>query len=853
MNKIINAGIISVTFILVVLTLSSGIAEAKQNHGDKIKFAVDEGNEGISYGKDEIIVKYKEKTTFSTSAVKVKHNLNIKKIDSKNNIELLKVPSTVSIKNLISDLEAHPDVDFAQPNYIYKPADLPNDPLLSMQWGLHNIGQVINNQPGVAGMDIGIQETGRYMSGLNETVVAVIDTGIDVNHPDLHGNLWVNEGEVPNNGIDDDGNGYVDDIHGWDFANNDNTVFDSFSDDRHGTHVAGIIAARKDNMYGVKGAAPNVKVAALKFISGNSGSTMDAIEAINYAKHMGFKISNNSWGREMLNEHDHALNTAIKDSGMLFVAAAGNNGKNNDLINYSPAGLPAENIISVASINNSGNLSSFSNFGVKTVDVAAPGSSILSTIPFIKAPAKTSAVFNQAEKYRTISLGFCFEDILSENSRQRVMKDLVGNLGYMHADSYSVLLINDTASENSLGSDESQLYIEALKAQGLPEGKVDRITLTMDQDGPSASVLKNYDVVIWFTGKSFGSYGISPINENDQRELEVYLSGGGNLITSGQDTFYMMEDTYFVKNVLGVKFAGEMEDSEFQYDNINPSNSTDGIRHEIQTTGSNDFLEPYIPVSTAKGLFEYSGYQNDFGYLSGTSMAAPFVSGIAATLIGGATDVIDETKRLIIDNGKTLDSLTLKIASGKLVNLESSLKDGMKLSSGLILHEDIYNTTKSIKGTAIPNSSIIVKVGKNTIATELVQSDGSFSITIPDQEVGATIKIENIYNELVVGDPLVLEVKGPAYSKPFDGIYIGGSINKYYSLIQFISQPSNISAEEMNIAGLNQVFLVQEGEIASATEILTYSGWNNARRNYHYGDLNEKIHKQGGGIFYLVK
>jgi subtilisin family serine protease len=235
------------------------------------------------------------------------------------------------------------------------------------------------------------------MTGTAGTVVAVIDEGIDVSHPDLRNNMWTNPGEVPNNGVDDDGNGYVDDVFGYDFANDDATVYDpapiNGSGDEHGTHVAGTIAAEGNNGIGVAGVNWHAKVMALKFLGPNGGSTLDAVEAINYALANGADISNNSWG--YVGSPSRSLQDAINradNAGHLFVAAAGNGGTDgvgdsNDAsssnTNY-PSSYPNPNIISVAATDNRDTLASFSNFGATTVDLAAPGVNVASTLPGIR-------------------------------------------------------------------------------------------------------------------------------------------------------------------------------------------------------------------------------------------------------------------------------------------------------------------------------------------------------------------------------------------------------------------------------------------------------------------------------------
>jgi subtilisin family serine protease len=264
-------------------------------------------------------------------------------------------------------------VAYAEPNYIYKASVLPNDPLLAELWGLQNGNDV----------DIDAPEAWDVMQGSRDVVVGVIDTGVDYAHEDLSANMWRNPGESGNgketNGIDDDGNGYIDDVHGWDFVANDN---DPMDDNEHGSHVAGTIAAVGNNGVGVVGVNWKASIMALKFLDRNgSGSASDAISAILYGAANGAHIQNNSWGGGGFSQ---ALQDAIefaRDRNVLFVAAAGNEGRNNDTTPSYPANYAVSTVVSIAASDRNEQLASFSNFGATTVDFAAPGVDILSTTP----------------------------------------------------------------------------------------------------------------------------------------------------------------------------------------------------------------------------------------------------------------------------------------------------------------------------------------------------------------------------------------------------------------------------------------------------------------------------------------
>lgn len=279
----------------------------------------------------------------------------------------------------------------------------PDDPYNDALWSYDNPGYYTHYygnfpvlQYATSGIDMNIWDAWEnYPLSKEETrtvTIAIIDTGIDYRHPDLKDHMWVNPNEIPDNGIDDDGNGYIDDIHGWDFYNNDATIChysetkngytaNPDDNDNHGTHIAGIIAATADNAIGISGVASNVniQIISLKIHGGStsSGSVTNAIKAIQYAEAMGADICNLSWGTTNYNQ---ALELAIRESSMLFITAAGNNGLNNNSTPVFPASLRLPNLISVAYINSDGELASDSNYGVTTVDLAAPGQDIYSTL-----------------------------------------------------------------------------------------------------------------------------------------------------------------------------------------------------------------------------------------------------------------------------------------------------------------------------------------------------------------------------------------------------------------------------------------------------------------------------------------
>jgi subtilisin family serine protease len=281
------------------------------------------------------------------------------------------------------EIEADPAIEFAEPNYIYKHQATSNDTYYTngSLWGMFSNP---TNQ-------YGSQASAAWATNntnCSSVYVGIIDEGYMYQHVDLASNAGKNPGEVPNDGIDNDGNGYIDDVYGWDFDGNNNSVFDGTGDD-HGTHVAGTIGGVGGNGTGIAGICWKVKLLNAKFLGTNGGTTANAIKAVDYFTKLKTRsinpvnivATNNSWGG---GGYSQGLSDAIERANaanILFVAAAGNNSLDIDATPSYPASYNNNNIITVASITSTGALSSFSNYGSTSVDLGAPGSGIVSTVP----------------------------------------------------------------------------------------------------------------------------------------------------------------------------------------------------------------------------------------------------------------------------------------------------------------------------------------------------------------------------------------------------------------------------------------------------------------------------------------
>jgi hypothetical protein len=349
----------------------------------------------VDYVPGEVLVRFKPKDNGALCNTEEKNEIlsslgvgtvtqNFKLVPG---LSLIKLPQGTSVESALTIFSTSPNIIHVQPNYIYRAlSTFPNDPCGpapngGKQWGLHNIGQT----GGTPDADIDAPEVWDIATDSN-IIVAVIDSGVDYTHSDLAANMWHNPGEIPDNGIDDDGNGYIDDIFGYDFYNND---IDPMDDNGHGTHCAGIIGAIGNNSLGVTGVCWNVKIMALKFLNefGSCGSTAKAISCIEYAIEMGAKVLSNSWGSTTYDQDLKNYINAANAAGLLFISAAGNNGTSNDGYPRSyPASYDCDNIISIMATDSNDeravwSYQSSSNWGLTSVDLAAPGSDILSCWP----------------------------------------------------------------------------------------------------------------------------------------------------------------------------------------------------------------------------------------------------------------------------------------------------------------------------------------------------------------------------------------------------------------------------------------------------------------------------------------
>lgn len=488
------------------------------------------------FKEGEVLVKFRETVSQQDIATTLTDvGIQIDRLIEEIGVHVCTIVADKPVLQAVEECNADEDILYAEPNYIYHTFRQPNDPRFSDLYGL---------------VKIAAPEAWDKQTGNNSVVVGIVDTGIDHEHEDLAANIWRNTGESGNgresNGIDDDNNGFIDDFIGWDFYNRDNNPFD---DNQHGTHVAGTVGAVGDNGEGVVGVNWEVSLMGLKFLSREgSGDTDDAIEAIIYGVEMGANILSNSWGG---GGFSRALEDAIKfarDNGVLFVAAAGNASSDNDALPTYPANYEVENVISVASSNSNDQLSGFSNFGKKTVHLAAPGSSILSTLPrdrygllsgtSMATPHVSGAAALVWAQYPNLTMNEVKIRILGSVDRLSSFAERVstgGRLNVNKALSTSPIIANTTELENTL--DETGPYV--VEADILDDVSIASATLTYqvvgeDEVAVAMTSLGNHRYRGEIPGQTLGSTIVYFVSAHD---------GDGNSTRDRNFTFSIAEPT----------------------------------------------------------------------------------------------------------------------------------------------------------------------------------------------------------------------------------------------------------------------------------------------------------------------
>ena len=451
-----------------------------------------------------------------------------------NDIVRVKLPQGVDVNDALAQMKQDERIAFAEPNYLYQlpefqatePTTLPND-LTSKLWGLHNEGQT----GGKPGADINAPEAWQITQGDNSPngpLIAVIDTGIDYTHPDLAANMWTNPGEIPGDGIDNDGNGVIDDVHGYNAFAQTGDPMDGHS---HGTHCAGTIGAVGDNGIGVVGVSPKAKLMGVKIFSDKGESTSASIlRGILYANKMGADITSNSWGGGPYNE---AVKEAFAASEALHVVAAGNDKVDNDTIDYYPANYDVDNMIVVAATDHRDERAAFSQWGASNVDVAAPGKDIYSTVPNGKyasysgtsmaTPHVSGVAALVASQYPDATAQQIKDRLIYGSDKVHDLTDISVSDGRVNA---AASLENDTIAPGA----PQQIQIEDLNYRGAALS-----WLTPGDDGDQGAPVSTVEIRM----------SEKPITEENFRDAKPFLTGSENALNERHG--YAIQETPSLK------------------------------------------------------------------------------------------------------------------------------------------------------------------------------------------------------------------------------------------------------------------------------------------------------------------
>lgn len=606
---------------------------------------------------------------------------------------LVEVPEGTNAAALKQQVAKTANVLAMSPNYKMK-AFSTNDDLFWRQWSLDNDGTLANRtQIATEGADVGAIEAWEITRGSRDVVVAVIDTGVAYAHPDLAPNMWKNSAEIPNNGIDDDRNGWVDDVYGYDFVNNDGDPHDDMG---HGTHVAGIIGAVGNNDMGIAGISPEVSLMALKSLDDyGDGDLFGAVRAIDYATAMGAHIINASWG---FNDKSEALEVAMRaagDAGILFVSAAGNDRQSIDWDATAswPAGFTLPNHLTVASTNMNDRISSFSSRGRERVQLAAPGEFILSTEPPLTV--YISEDFDSATM-PGLPEGFHAEGAFESWGTAASINGVEGNQA-LRADAFE----NSPFRSNA----NNILYLP-----------------TFDATGARIVQLKaDYK----FEGQGLG-----------QVFVEVFFGGQwllSDIISTESHGPHYSE----VLNLIPV-YSGGQHAVQIR------------LRWETNdTSGAEDFgfEMDNLVIFTTDYYSNQGNFSSSYQLASGTSMAAPHVAGAAALLLAQNPEMsLDELRMRLVHTGKPLDDLATTTISGKRLDVAAALT-----ATGSLTFDDTVGGRSLQWGRLVPVNYTFFDAPSTPVTIEVLQR-GAVVSTVVQGHVGDGTFMWNVPNLPPAGD-----------------------------------------------------------------------------------------------------
>ncbi|SPP64166.1 putative Thermitase [Nitrospira lenta] len=584
------------------------------------------------YKDGEVIVKFRDGASAATiAAAETKTGTHAMKSFAAGSHRLhhLKLGKGVSVEDALATYRQDPAVEYAEPNYIYELAGIPNDPLFSQLWGLHNTGQAVRGVTGTAGADIHAAEAWDITTGSSSVIIAVVDTGIAYDHPDLASNMWTNPGEIPNDGVDNDGNGYVDDYYGYDFFNNDSDPMDVVHFPAgmlgHGTGLSGTMAAAGNNSLGISGVMQRAKLMALKAGSGMAFDGVTAagfIPAGNYAIAKGARVINASFGRlgGACSQAEYNMLSSANVAGVMVLAAAGNNAQDNDLVPWYPAqyslttpcGPALPNIIAVAATNQNDGLSYFSSFGATSVQIAAPGTD---------------------ETYSTYP---------TQNVTNVLLHDFDSNpnlLGYTFSgtnNSWGFTNVQAASPPNSLTDSSGGNYLNNTNSFAT---------------GPVFSTVGRHGCLL------IGDVRLASAGNGDG--ILVQASGdGGTTWTTGNK---------FTSSSAGLFRNRPLEE-------IRDGNLSDRFRINFFSDASGTDDGAYLDNLRVDCVSGSPSGATDYGFTGGTSAATAHVTGVVGLLLSVNPNLtVAQIRNAIINTGDVLPSLAGKTLTGRRLNARAAL------------------------------------------------------------------------------------------------------------------------------------------------------------------------------------
>jgi subtilisin family serine protease len=828
---------------------------------------------------DEILVQYSSGTNVQLRA-QSRYNLNVQLKDEilsaerlkmgDGAMELIKLPTGMSNQKALEWFSRQPGVVFAEPNYHVTASAVSNDTYYTngQLWGMEGSDSPTSVGPVGTTNIYGINAEAAWndgQTGSKSIFVGIVDTGVQVTHPDLVDNIWINPYDAVD-GIDNDGNGYVDDIHGWDFENNDNSVYDS-ADDDHGTHVAGTIGGKGGNGAGVAGVNWNVTMISAKFLGTNGGTTADAVRAIDYftdlkTRHgMDVVATNNSWGGGGYSAALHSAIIRAAKADILTIIAAGNSANNNDSIASYPSNTSTlvgsttttaasyEGVIAVASLDSSGAMSSFSSYGKNTVDIAAPGAGIMSSVPSntyaaysgtsMATPHVTGSVALLASKYPNATASQIRTAILATaipttSVTGKVLTD--GRLNVQAALNYSGF--NTTPSTPSLS------IANVSKAEGNSGTSNMVFTVTLSQAAASA-VTVNYatsnltatagtdyvagsGTVTIAAGSTTGTFNVvvngDTTVETDET-LRVTLSGASSNATIGTATATgtITNDDVAPPVLPSLSIA-----------NVSKAEGNSGTSNLVFTVTLSQAAASAVTVNYATSDVTATA-GTDYVANSGTlTIAAGSTTGTFNVVVNGDTTVeTDETLRVTLSGASSNATIGTATATGTITNDDVAPLPSLSIAS--VSKAEGNSGTSNLMFTVTLSQAAASAVTVNYATSNLTARSGTDYVAGSGTVTIAAGSTTGTFNVVVNGDTTVEsdETLRVTLSAASSNATIGTATATGTITNDDVAPPvlpslsiANVSKAEGNSGTSNLVFTVTLSQAAASAVTVNYATSN---------------------------